>query len=424
MLFVEKKDKSKRLCVDYRSLNQVTIKNKYPLPHIDVLFEQLRGAKVFSKIDLNSGYHQLRIREEDIEKTTFSTRYEHFEYIVMSFGLTNAPAAFMAAMNKMLHEFLDDFVVVFLDDILIYLKTEEEHERHLSLVLDALRKNQFYGKLKKCAFWLSEVSFLGHVINQHGISVDPKNVASIVEWERPTSVTEIRSFLGLAGYYRRFVSNFSSIAKPMTRLTEKGVPFVWTNDCEVSFQTLKEKLVNAPILSLPESGKRFTLYTDASRIGLGCVLMQEGKVIAYGSRQLKKHERNYPTHDLELAAVVFALKSWRHCLYGESCDIYTDHKSLKYIFTQKELNLRQRQWLELIKDYDVTIQYHPGKANVVADALSRTGVPKVAMPLIADLDRMGVSLCFACIAREETQMIIQSFLLERVREAQQHDRLI
>jgi hypothetical protein len=202
----------------------------------------------------------------------------------MSFGLTNAPAIFMEAMNKMLHEYLDDFVVVFIDDILIYSKSNEEHECHLSLVLDALWKNKFYAKLKKCAFWLPEVSFLGHVINQHGITVDPKNVASVVEWQRPTSVTEIRSFLGLAGYYRRFVQDFSSIAKPMTKLTEKGVPFMWTDDCEASFRTLKDKLVNAPILVLPESGKRFTVYTDASRIGLGCVLMQDGKVIAYASR--------------------------------------------------------------------------------------------------------------------------------------------
>jgi hypothetical protein len=200
--------------------------------------------------------------------------------------------------------------------------------------------------------------------------------------------------LGLAGYYRRFIPNFSSIAKPLTRLLEKGVLFVWSNDCEVSYQTLKNKLVNAPILALLESGKRFTIYMDAYRIGLGCVLMQEGRVIAYGSRQLRKHEGNYPTHDLELAAVVFALKLWRHYLYGESCDIFTDHKSLKYIFTQKELNLRQRQWLELIKDYDLSIHYHPGKANVVGDALSRSVVPKVALPLIADLDHMGIALCY------------------------------
>jgi hypothetical protein len=186
----------------------------------------LGGAKVFPKIDLNFGYHQLRIREEDIEKTAFSARYGHFEYIVMYFGLTKAPAAFMEAMNMMLHEFLDDIMVVFLDDFLIYSKAEEEHEWHLHLIMDALRKNQFYGKLKKCAFWLSKVAFLGHVINQHGISVDPKNVASMVEWERPSSVSKIWSFLGLAGYYRRFVPNFSSIAKSLTRILEKGVSFV------------------------------------------------------------------------------------------------------------------------------------------------------------------------------------------------------
>jgi hypothetical protein len=400
-------------------LNQVTIKNKYPLPRIEVLFEQLRGAQVFSKIDLNSSYHQLRIREEDIEKTAFCTRYGHYEFIVMSFGLTNAPAAFMEAMNRMLHEFLDNFVVVFLDDILIYSKTEAEHEQHLRLVLGALRENQFYGKLKKCAFWLSEVAFLGHVINQQGIAVDPKNVAAVVEWKRPSSVSKIRSFLGLAGYYQRFVPKFSSIAKPLTRLLEKGVLFIWSNNCEVSYQTLKSKLVDAPILALHESGKCFTVYTNALCIGLGCVLMQEGRVIAYGSRQLRKHEGNYPTHDLELAVVVFALKSWRHYLYGEACDIYTDHKSLKYIFTQKELNLRQRQWLELIKDYDLSIHYHPGKENVVADALSRSGVPKLALQLIADLDHLGIALCYVGTASEETHMLIQSSLMERMRVAQQ-----
>jgi hypothetical protein len=190
------------------------------------------------------------------------------------------------------------------------------------------------------------------------------------------------------------------------------------------FQTLKHRLVKAPILSLSESGKHFTVYTDASRIGLGCVLIQDGKVIAYGSRQLKKHERNYPTHDLELATVVYALKSWMHYLYGKTCDIYNNHKSLKYIFTQKMLNMRQCRWLELIKDYDLTIQYHPRKNNVVADALSRTNVPRIVMPLIANLDRMGITFCYAGVAHEETKMLIQSSLRERVREAQLHDHLL
>jgi hypothetical protein len=289
----------------------------------------------------------------------------------MSFGLTNAPAIFMETMNNMLHRFLDNFVVVFIDDILIYSKTEEEHERHLRLVFETLRKNKFYVKLKKCEFWLLKVAFLGHVFNQQGILVDPSKVSTIIDWPRPSNVKEVRSFLGLEGYYRKFVKDFSIMARPMSKLTKKDVNFHLSVECENSFSTLKNSLVTAPILTLPDLGKRFRVYSDASLVGLGCVLMQDGKVISYASGKMKKHEQNYPTHDLELAAVVFALKIWRHYLYGESCDIFTNHKSLKYLFTQKELNLRQRRWLEFIKDHDLTIQYNPGRANVVADALSR-----------------------------------------------------
>lgn len=424
VIFTEKKDGSWRMCVDYRALNAATIKNKYPLPRIEDLFDQLKGAKVFSKIDLKSGYNQIRVREEDIEKTAFSTRYGHYEYRVMSFGLTNAPAYFMEAMNSMLHSFLDNFVVVFIDDILIYSKDVEEHERHLRMVLGTLRENKFYAKLKKCEFWLPEVAFLGHVINQQGISVDPSKVLSVVGWERPTNVKDVRSFLGMAGYYRRFVKDFSIIAKPMTMLTHKDVKFQWTDQCECSFQQLKQRLVTAPVLTLPQPGKRFTVYSDASRVGLGCVLMQEGNVIAYASRQLKKHEQNYPTHDLELTAVVFALKIWRHYLYGESCDIFPDHKSLKYIFTQKDLNLRQRRWLELIKDYDLNIQYTPGKANVVADALSRKVVSPTVSCLITDFERMDISYCYVGVASTESRVILESAIPQRVLEAQQHDRLL
>ncbi|KAE8736307.1 putative ATP binding protein [Hibiscus syriacus] len=252
--------------------------------------------------------------------------------------------------------------------------SEVEHEEHLRIVLQTLRENKLYAKLSKCEFWLSEVTFLGHIVSADGIQVDPSKVEAILNWKQPRNVSEIRSFLGLAGYYRRFVEGFSLIAAPLTKLLRKDVPFVWSEDQQASFEKLKTILTQAPVLIQPESGKDFSVYSDASHSGLGCVLMQDRKVVAYASRQLRPHERNYPTHDLELAAVVFALKIWRHYLYGEKCYIYTDHKSLKYLLTQKELNLRQRRWLELLKDYDFEIEYHPGKANVVADALSRKAI--------------------------------------------------
>ena len=209
--------------------------------------------------------------------------------------------------------------------------------------------------------------------------MDPEKIKAILDWPRPTTVIEIRSFLGLAGYYRRFIEGFAHLASPMTKLTRKGIPFIWNDACEQCFQELKQRLTSTPVLAIPKSGELFTVYSDASYSGLGCVLMQEGRVVAYASRQLKKHEMNYPTHDLELAVVVFALKIWRHYLFGEKVQIFTDHKSLKYLFSQKELNMRQRRWLELLKDYDCEILYHPGKANVVADALSHRGASTAAV---------------------------------------------
>ncbi|GJX47422.1 putative reverse transcriptase domain-containing protein [Tanacetum coccineum] len=352
-------------------LNKLTIKNRYPLPRIDDLFDQLQGACCFSKIDLRSGYHQLRVREEDIPKTAFRTRYGHFEFTVMPFGLTNAPAIFMDLMNRVCKPYLDKFVIVFIDDILIYSKSEEEHEVHLKTILDLLKKEKLYAKFSKCEFWLQEVQFLGHVVNRDGIHVDPSKVESVKNWKTPESSTEIRSFLGLAGYYRRFIENFSKIAKPLTLLTQKNKTYVWGDKQDEAFRILKEKLCNAPVLALPDGPDDFVVYCDASKQGFGCVLMQRGRVIAYALRQLKTHEKNYTTHDLELGAVVFALKIQRHYLYGTKSVIYTDHKSLQYIFDQKELNMRQRRWIELLSDYECEIKYNPGKANVVTDALSR-----------------------------------------------------
>ncbi|KAH0691243.1 hypothetical protein KY285_018431 [Solanum tuberosum] len=300
VLFVRKKDGSLRMCIDYRQLNKVTIKNKYPLPRIDDLFDQLQGAFCFLKIDLRSGYYQLRVRECDIPKTTFRTRYGHYEFLVISFGLTNALTMFMDLMNRVFRPYLDMFVIVFIDDILIYLRNEEDHAGHLRIVLQTLKDKELYAKFS--------------------------------------------NFLSLAGYYRRFVEGFLSISSPLTKLTQKTVKFQWFEACEKSFQELKKRLTTAPVLTLPE---------------------------AYASRQLKVHEKNYPTHDLELVVVVFTFKIWRHYLYGVHVDVFTDHNNLQYVFTQKELNLRQMRWLELLQDYDMSILYHPGKANVVADALSR-----------------------------------------------------
>ncbi|GKA88461.1 reverse transcriptase domain-containing protein [Tanacetum coccineum] len=364
ILFVKKKDGSFRMCIDYRELNKLTVKNRYPLPRIDDLFDQLQGSSIYSKIDLRSGYHQLRVREEDIPKTAFRTRYGHYEFRVMPFGLTNAPAVFMDLMNRVCKPYLDKFVIVFIDDILIYSHNEKEHEEHLKTILELLKKEELYAKFSKCEFWINTVKFLGHVIDSSGIHVDPAKIEAVKNWASPTTPSEIRQFLGLAGYYRRFIEGFSKIAKPMTELTQKNQKFDWGEEQEEAFQLLKQKLCAAPILALPEGSEDFVVYCDASIKGLGAVLMQRMKVIAYASRQLKIHEKNYTTHDLELGAVVFALKIWRHYLYGTKCVVFTDHKSLQHILDQKDLNMRQRRWIELLSDYDCEIRYHPGKANV------------------------------------------------------------
>ncbi|GJR51050.1 putative reverse transcriptase domain-containing protein [Tanacetum coccineum] len=305
-------------------------------------------ASVYSQINLRSGYHQLEVREEDIPKNCLSRRTRLWPYtnIKLCLWFDNRTCCIHDLMNP-------------------------EHEEHLKQILELLKKEELYAKFSKCEFWIPKVQFLGHVIDSEGIHVDPAKIESIKDWTSPKSPTEIRQFLGLAGYYRRFIEGFSKIAKPMTKLTQKKVKFEWGDKQEAAFQLLKQKLCSAPILALPEGSEDFIAYCDASKKGLGAVLMQREKVISYASRQLKIHEKNYTTHDLELGAVVFALKIWRHYLYGTKCTVFTDHKSLQHILDQKELNMRQRRWLELLSDYDCDIRYHPGKANVIADALSR-----------------------------------------------------
>jgi len=272
-LLVKKKDGSSKLCVDYRQLNKLTIKNKYPLPRIDDLLDQLRGAGVFSKIDLRSGYHQILVKPKDIQKTAFRSRYGHYEYVVMPFGVTNAPAIFMDYMNRIFRPWLDKFVVVFIDDILIYSRSRDEHAEHLRVVLDILREHQLYGKLSKCEFWLKEVQFLGHVISAQGIAIDPAKIETVMNWERPQTVSEVRSFLGLAGYYRRFVEGLSKLVSPITQLNRKDQSFSWTEGCEKCFEEMKRRLTTAPVLAIPDTTKIFEVYCYASYQGLGCVLM-------------------------------------------------------------------------------------------------------------------------------------------------------
>eukprot|EP00253_Pinus_taeda_P029424 PITA_29424 len=385
VIFVKKKDGSLRLCIDYRDLNRATVKNQYPMPRIDDLFDQMKGAAVFSKIDLRSGYHQLRISENDISKTAFRTRFGHYEFTVVPFGLTNAPAVFMNLMNSVFRQYLDKFVQVFLDDILIYSKNEEEHEEHLRLVLSCLRERQLYGKLSKCSFFQERIHYLGHIISGEGISVDPEKVKAIMDWPIPRNAHEIRSFMGLAEYYRRFVEGFSKITKPITTLQRKGIRYEWTEECSKAFSELKRLLTSAPILRVPDMDKDFTVCTDASKHGLGAVLMQDRGVIAYASRKLKPHEELYATHDLELAAVVLALKIWRHYLVGRNFTLKSDHQSLQYLFTQRDLNARQRRWSEFLSEYDFGISYIKGKENVVADALSRRPRIFSLIPIKVDL---------------------------------------
>ncbi|KAK8944847.1 hypothetical protein KSP39_PZI007981 [Platanthera zijinensis] len=409
VLFVKKKDGSLRLCIDYREMNKLTEKNMYPIPRIDDLFDQLVGSMVYSKLDLKSRYYQLRIRESDIPKTAFSTRYGHYEFTVMSFGLTNAPSVFMDLMNRTFREYLDHFVIVFIDDILVYSQCEEDHFKNLHLVLEMLRRNQLYAKFSKYEFWLSSVAFLGHIVNGEGIAVDPDKIVSICEWPVLSTVAEVRSFLRLAGYYSRFIENFSRIALPLTNLTRKYQKFVWSPECVQAFEELKRRLTTTPILCSSVGTERFEIYSKASGSGLGCVLLQHGRVIAYGSRQLMVHDRNYPVHDLDLAAVIFSLKMWRYYLYGVKVDIYTDHKSLKYLLDQKDLNMRQRRWMEFLGDYTFKIYYVSGKGNAVADGLSRRSPAQANWLsvhdecLIHDLEALEIS-CVDKLTSVEAQL--------------------
>lgn len=416
VLFVKKKDGTMRMCVDYRDLNRITIKNKYPLPRVEELFDRLRGAKYFSKIDLRSGYHQVRIHPDDVHKTAFRTRYGHFEFLVLPFGLTNAPATFMHLMQSIFGPHLDDFVIVFLDDILIYSKSLDDHRRQVRMVLDLLRKHQLYAKESKCEFFQTSVSFLGHVVSGKGISMEEDKVKAIRNWPAPTTVTGVRSFLGLAGYYRKFVKNFSRIASPLSELLHKAKPFEWKETQQKAFDALKLAVSSGPVLIIPDDSKPYVVTTDASGFAIGATLSQDQgdglQPIAFMSQKMLPAEKNYPVHEQELLAVVCALKEWRHYLHGRKFRIITDHQSLRYLSTQPHLSPRQIRWSEFLQQFDYEMEYKPGRSNVVADALSRRED-------VGEAERD--SEVFQLNAISESRVQVSTELLQKVKDAYAHD---
>ncbi|TIA84783.1 hypothetical protein E3P99_04119 [Wallemia hederae] len=377
VLFVKKKSGELRMCIDYRALNNITIKNRYPIPRVDELLDQMASARYFSKLDLTSGYWQMRIRDEDIPKTAFTSKFGHFEFMVMPFGLCNAPASFQYLMNSMLQEYLDDFAVVYLDDIMIYSKSRDEHLQHLKLVFDKLKKNQLYVKLKKCEFMQTEVEYLGHIVGNNNITPDTSKTKAIQEWEQPKNNVDVMSFMGLANFYRKFVPNFSRRTKHMTDVMAKKESFRWGEEQQKEFEDVKQALVSYPVLKLPNRDGRFVVHTDASEFAIGAVLEQEDlkskeiRPVAYFSKKLHGAQIHYATHIKELFAIKEALEGWRQYLEGQRFDVYTDHYSLQYIRTQPDLSKVQRRWIEKLADFDCEIIYKPGRTNIVADALSR-----------------------------------------------------
>ena len=369
-LLVPKKDGTWRMCIDSRSVNNITIKYRFPIPRIDDMLDELTGAQWFSKIDLRSGYHQIRKKEGDEWKTAFKTKYGLYEWLVMPFGLTGAPSTFMRLMNEILRPFLGKFVVVYLDDILIYSKVLEEHFRHLKLVFKVLREQKLYGKLEKCHFLSKEISFLGFIINREGVKADPKKVEAIKEWPTPNSVTQVRSFHGLASFYRRFIHNFSSIMAPITECTKQG-EFQWTQGAQKAFEQIKEAMCKAPVLKLPDFTQPFEVECDASGKGIGAVLTQGGKPVAFFSEKLNQSRLNYSTYDKEFYAMIRALEHWMHYLKIQPFVLHSDHESLQYINGQKKLNPRHAKWVEFMQTFNFVAKYKTGKANIVADALSR-----------------------------------------------------
>ncbi|KAK1602025.1 hypothetical protein QYE76_027130 [Lolium multiflorum] len=371
VILVPKPDETQRMCMDCRPINAITVRYRHPIPRLDDMLDELSGATIFSKIDLHSGYHQIRMAIGDEWKTAFKTKLGLYEWLVMPFGLSNAPSTFMRLMNHILRPLIGKSVVVYFDDILIYSKNLEDHVQHVREVLCILRHEKLFANLPKCHFAQNKLVFLGFVVSANGIEVDSSKVEAIHNWPTPTNVGQVRSFHGLAGFYRRFVKDFSTIACPLNELTKKNVPFVWGKAQQKAFDELKKRLTEAPLLALPDFAKTFEIECDASGLGIGGVLMQNGKPVAYYSEKLDGARLNYPIYDKELYALVRVLEVWQHYLWPKEFVIHSDHESLKYLKSQHNLNKRHAKWVEFIESFPYVIKYKKGKENVVADALSR-----------------------------------------------------
>lgn len=385
VLFVRKKSGELRMCIDYRAINQVTKRHGHPLPRIDECLERLNGAEYFTSLDLKSGYHQLRIRDQDVPKTTFNTRYGSYEWLVVPFGLRNSPALFQSTMNRVLHDFLDDFVMVYLDDILIYSKNKADHEVHVRKVLQRLREEELIANIRKCEFFKTELEFLGFRVSGAGILPSSSKVKAIQEWPVPTNVQEVRQFVGLGSHYRRFIRDFAALAAPLTDQTKgKGYKkrnIEWSEECQRAFDEIKSRLSQAPILVPPDPYKPYIIETDACDYGVGAVLLQEDSdgirhPIAFESKKLSPEERSYPAQEREMLAILYALRVWRCFIEGRQYTVFTDHNPLKYFRTQAKPTPRLTRWMAEIELYDPTILYKPGKENCVPDLLSRRDGPE------------------------------------------------
>ncbi|GJP43629.1 hypothetical protein CLOM_g3070 [Closterium sp. NIES-68] len=401
ILFTPKKDGGLCMCTDYCALNRVTIKSRYPIPRMDELIDNLRGARYFWKIDLRGGYHQIRVFADDCHKTAFRTRYGSYEYTVMPFGLTNAPSTFQLTMNGVFRDLLDKCVIIYLDDILIHSKTREQHLKDLEAVFQRLQQHRLITKGSQCEFLKQELEFLGHLISTEGIRIDPKKIWAIQEWKPPTNLQQLQSFLGFVNYVRRFIPNMAGLTGPLTDLLQKGAFYEWGEKQQVVFEALKNLLMSPPVLRFADPERPFEVITDASDIAIGAVLMQDFgnglQPIAYESRKMQSAERNYPVHDKEMLSIVHAFKIWRCYLTGEDVTVRTDHKSLQYLRAQPNLNPRRIRWLDYLEsNFTYKITYKKG-ANNIADALSRPSAQLAAVlvaqsnPLLSGLFTHGYS---------------------------------